>query len=348
MDDHLIGRMREILAARDSERRVMAGANILFAQPGLDPIALVPENISAIPVSLPRSRSAFVDGGLGDVFVSPSMCVHLVRIHSSIWSGTTRMRMHTQEAFVIVLPRRSGDSVVYEASFYSRDGFLLPTTPLTSPSVDRGHQVPISSVANKVRAVLEARECERLCEELDAGDVIVRDGLLHSSDGTEQAALDRALELAWTRRVCLAGLAKTANLYTDFGDDALRCADRLAEGMGVAWIMHPIALQASELIPDPGIVKLHAKSRHVFRLDVLANEKRSVRDIASLLAVQSCDAAFLGYPYPLVLADRLARVPLRETQGLRCRLLAACKVQGAVLETDLASLDAHGILDALG
>lgn len=355
MDDRLITRMREILSARDGERKGIHdahGMHVLFGQAGIAPITLTAAAILAISAAkadMLQLRSSFVDGGLGDVFVSPSMCVHLVRIHSSIWSGATRMRMQTQETFVIVLPRGSDGDIMYEVSFYPCDGFLLPTAPMTIPSVDGGHQIPISAIANKARAVLEALECVRLCDELDAGDIIVCDGLLHSSDAIEGAALDRATEYARARRIGVVGFAKTSHLYTNTGDDALRCADRLACScghIGVPWLFYPIANRASESIPDPCIAKLHARSRHAFRFDVLG--ARSTHDIASLLAMQSCDAAFLGYPYPLALADRFARVSLREMQAMRCRLLAACKEKGAILDADLASLDAHDVLDAIG
>lgn len=348
MDEHLIERMREILLARDDQRRSTVGARVLFARRGLDPIPLTTDNLSIISGPAPHMSSSFVDGGIGDVFVSPSMCVHLVRIHSSTWSGTKRMRMHTQEAFLIVLPRAVGDDVTYEAVIYPRKSFLLPTTPQTFPAVHKGVQIPIAAIGNKVRVILEALECERLCDELDVGDVIVRDGLMHSVDEMEQLAFDRAAELARARGVSLVGFAKTANIYTDTGDDALRCVSKLGAGIDLPWLYRPLAVRATDEISDPAIVKLHSKSRHVFRLDVLVFGGRTLSEIAAVLVTQSCDAAFLGYPYPLVFADRLARVANQETQALRCRLLAACKVQGKILDDDLASLDAHLILDSIG
>lgn len=348
MDDHLIERMREILLARDDQRRSVFGARVLFARRGLAPIPLATENISIISESSSPICSSFVDGGIGDVFITPSMCVHLVRIHSSLWSGTKRMRMHTQEAFLIVMPRAVDDDVTYEVFVYPRKSFLLPTTPQSFPAMHRGTQIPIGAIGNKVRVILEALECKRLCNELDAGDVIVRDGLVHSIDEREQLAFDRAAELARAHKVSLVGFAKTSNLYTDTGDDALRCVSRLAERIDLPWFYHPLAKRATLDITDTSIIKLHAKSRHVFRLDLLLHGGRSLAQIAAMLVTQSCDAAFLGYPYPLVFADRLARVSNQETQALRCKLLAACKTQGKILDLDLTSLDAHLILDSIG
>lgn len=79
--------------------------------------------------------------------------------------------------------------------------------------------------------------------------------------------------------------------------------------------------------------RLHPLSEHIIRVEGSLDEDR----FESLL-VASSDAAFPGYPYALVLADRFARVSVREAKSLALESAARFGV-------DVGSV--HGILDSL-
>jgi hypothetical protein len=87
-------------------------------------------------------------------------------------------------------------------------------------------------------------------------------------------------------------------------------------------------------------VKLHERARHVFLVHGATKEQLAV------LSGYSADSVFPGYPYGLVLADRLARVSNDEAASLRIHARALLKDAQLVANAQ-AAIDSHGILDSL-
>ena len=84
--------------------------------------------------------------------------------------------------------------------------------------------------------------------------------------------------------------------------------------------------------------KLHDRSKHVFRFE-------GDKNFLPYLIGQSKDAVFLGYPYGLILADKLARVSNQERKSLMMRLLL--DKENKDLVDHLSAINAHDILDNL-
>ena len=101
-------------------------------------------------------------------------------------------------------------------------------------------------------------------------------------------------------------------------------------------------LPGKDAFSDLFIVKLHEKSRHVFRLDVY-NEKYHLQQILSALAKNSTDPAFLGYPYGLIEADKFSRISNQEKDFLKTKLLS--KLKNENINRLLNTINAHNILD---
>lgn len=98
-------------------------------------------------------------------------------------------------------------------------------------------------------------------------------------------------------------------------------------------------LWAARVNQETYFARLHEKSKHILRIDT--NNK----ELLDSLVAWSCDPVFLGYPYPLVVADELARVSFAQTSSLRAQLQS-------VLGEDWKNLsfgeqDAHSILDSM-
>lgn len=88
-------------------------------------------------------------------------------------------------------------------------------------------------------------------------------------------------------------------------------------------------------------VKLHERSRHVFLVHGANKEQLSI------LSHYSRDSVFPGYPFPLVLADRLARVSNEEAKALAVRARAQLAKTKELRQAEAAS-DSHSILDSMG
>lgn len=87
-------------------------------------------------------------------------------------------------------------------------------------------------------------------------------------------------------------------------------------------------------------VKLHERARHVFLVHGATKEQLHI------LAHASTDAVFPGYPYGLVLADKLARVSKEEQSSLKITAKAMLKELRSV-EAAMAASDSHDILDSM-
>jgi hypothetical protein len=88
-------------------------------------------------------------------------------------------------------------------------------------------------------------------------------------------------------------------------------------------------------------VKLHERARHVFLVHGAHKEQLAI------LCKHSEDCVFPGYPYGLILADRLARVSKEEAVALKVQARAILKDLRA-LELAEAAIDSHSILDSMG
>lgn len=87
--------------------------------------------------------------------------------------------------------------------------------------------------------------------------------------------------------------------------------------------------------------KLHAKTKHYFRIDTTTPE------LIDSLVPWSKDPSFLGYPYPLILADQLARVSNEEAGVQKIRLQSLAGENWNALAEGSTASDAHEILDSM-
>jgi len=96
------------------------------------------------------------------------------------------------------------------------------------------------------------------------------------------------------------------------------------------------------------IVKLHDKASYCYMINLFNHSINDLGKILSLLAYYANDAELLGYPYPLLKADKLARINeyerRRELTKLRV-LLRKNNLEG--IEKDERSTDMHSRLDSL-
>lgn len=172
-------------------------------------------------------------------------------------------------------------------------------------------QEPLSTAANLGRKILEWRAID----EVDG--LVVWDGSLTPTNDIEKKNLPQKKELL--------ALAKTTGTL----------------GNWAIFSNSPRSPWKAHAFDNKWFVKLHAKARHYFRVDT--------RDDALIeqLVPWSEDPAFLGYPYPLVFADQLARVSNEEAAVLTVRLQVTAGKDWERVSQGRSATDAHEILDSL-
>ncbi|MEW6617726.1 MAG: hypothetical protein AB1333_04930, partial [Patescibacteria group bacterium] len=133
------------------------------------------------------------------------------------------------------------------------------------------------------------------------------------------------------------GVNKTTALLCNNGESIITALESFnKKGM---WCYYPLFSTHEHAVL--GFVRLHALSKHVFRIEVPIAKKENIKEYASILASISCDGAFIGYPYGLIVADQLARVSNREKETLQTIFFNQA---GKEFST---ALNAHDILDRM-
>ena len=342
----------------------------LFGDPRYFPKKLSVGNFTEILPSDNGSRVCFVDGGNTEILNTPGFVVHLTRVGYCIYEDTVKIDENvippSLDFFTIAFAEQRGGGIYYSVDVTpasERFQHLLPDAEdMLFDSFDRTlmdglNRAPLTKVANMSRAFIEWRLAEELCRlVLGEGDLLVRDGSLQTSVTGESKYANKAYDEALRKGVLFSGLAKTSNLFTDSGMPLFSAISILAnrnELNAKRWYYHPIVdIKAPDHRAVMLAVKLHPRSKHVFRFEILdsqADEMRDFNEVTGLLASNANDLTFPGYPYGLIEADRIARVRDEEIEPLRIQLLSALSGLGSwsELEAFIHATDAHSVIDEI-
>jgi hypothetical protein len=180
-------------------------------------------------------------------------------------------------------------------------------------------RVPLEKIGNLVRRLAELNTIK----EINA-DYKVLDGSLECNHKYEKDIVSNFTNTA--------GLSKTTSLIT-------------SKGLSATGFLN-LFCKKDKWFYDAGkgifFIKLHKKSKYVFRLDY---KGENIQELLCLLSENSKDPVFLGYPYGLVEADRLARVSKKEADLIKIQIKTKFRKNFELLEPHLNSLNSHDILD---
>lgn len=238
------------------------------------------------------------------------------------------------------------DEIHYKVSFFNQGDIGLGDISFSSLDYTLmlgTNRVEISSVANAIRRFAELKVAKSIADGRIA-DFIVLDGNLQSTMSSEKMYLDELHESCASNNVILSALSKTTSLFADNGNSMSVVLDMI--GPPGAWHYHPIAeISSPEHRAEMFFAKLHEKSGHVFRFEIFNQQKAKAEEAISTLAASCRDPVFIGYPYGLVEADRLARIGNSEKESLKT--IALVKLRSKNIEKYLSSKNAHEILDRI-
>ncbi len=273
------------------------------------------------------NTSTFIDGGQAEILSAGNFCLSFIRIVAQTFSGRTKKGYQKQEFYLFTKAIWKNEEIFYESTFFPLDNQpLIAGGDLFISSMDLSiktgiERAPITRIANMARRLAELH----LAAQINT-DFTILDGTLEATFSGEEHYLARIKETA-------CALAKTSALFTTSGNNPTVLLRKLS----------PSGCWQYDVDNKTSFVKLHPQAKHIFRFQ--RNSEGDNR-ILALLAAQSDDALFLGYPYGLILADQLARVSNAERQALRMNFLLR-KENREVVEY-LNATNAHDILDNLG
>ena len=315
---------------------------------------------------LPSRKIGFVDGGEGMLDQSPNYLITINRVYYSLFEGKRRIKprtnprvqfySHVTSRIVTVNGTRQ---VRYDARLFTHSAddreFLPEESDLTS-SNDGMSVLKGTNLDSPGRKFAEWKLAAHVVEsELGRGDMLVMDGSLQTSYKNELRYAKRLYDLAKEKGVIVCGLAKTSMLITESGDPLLARINEIAEGVPYGRWYVKVAEEVSA--DDRGFmfaVKLHAKSRFVFRFEILRDQFKdmSTDDLDSVLgnlAENSRDMAMIGYPYGAIDTDRFSQVRQDELGMYRglVRSEMSRHPEWKRLQKYSASLGAHDALNGV-
>ncbi|VVB75260.1 NurA domain protein [Candidatus Tiddalikarchaeum anstoanum] len=189
----------------------------------------------------------------------------------------------------------------------------------------------IENVPSKVMKILEWQECMDLCRM--EKQIIIMDSPLDADNKTEE---DIIKNVEKTNNVVV-GFSKTSRLRTNTGRSFLGVLNHMVKGR--EWYYYPIF--ENEPV-NTFVVKLNKRAKFCNKVQVFKKEK-NFDEIFSYLSFFANDSEMLGYPYPLIKADKLARITGFEKKKESVRIERLLKK--ANLDDDLYSQNEHGELD---
>ncbi len=279
-----------------------------------------------------NGRIAFVDGGNAQILSAANFALSFVRVYACTFDDNRKVSAKRKQFYVLTSTNFDNSGIIYKTDIFS-DWLEMPDFSSNDPTIKEGL---FSADASKLAGITRRFAEWKMASELSA-DMIVMDGTLQSNVTNEKEFSEAAYKNASKNSIILAALAKTSSLVTSTGNDLLSVLKRRGPDK---WMYNPIAdINDDNHKAEICAVKLHEHARHAFRFEILKNQKEKLNEAVSMLAANSNDYRFPGYPYGLVDADRFARISERERIYLRS-LFAAINI-------DESASDAHEVLNKI-
>jgi hypothetical protein len=324
---------------------------IIFGRKGYNSFFIDKKNFNPIIKSetCRKKKIAFIDGGNAEIIGSTDFSVQFIRTYCCVFEGCSKVDEIKNEFFILAESFAKNDDVSYGIKIYPVSGNLLSEdndfsiNSMDEKITEGGRRAKIAKAGEIARRIAEIKLAEYIVEN-EKAQALVFDGTLECAFGEEEH-LDRIYENALIKEITVCALAKTTNLFTGSGKNALSCIFRMHKD-GI-WQYNNIAeidSSVKEHKADISIAKLNEKSRHCFRFEIFNRQKDKRDDILSCLADNSRDLSFPGYPYGLIKADRSARVSNKEKEYLKSMFLAKA---GKEIIENMISSDAHDVLNTI-
>ncbi len=279
----------------------------------------------------------FVDGGNCEILSSPGMSLQLIRNAAVVMKGNKMLSSRKREFYALAATEGSEGRKRILATIYSGN-----ETETAEGKANTG----IGAFCDSLRKASEIKFAIEMVNRVEEGGIVVLDGTLEAVDEMEKRHFDELYIEAAGKGATVAALAKTTGIMTDKGGSF--AAMLSARGPEKEWYYHPVAEINSEYHnAEMLFAKLNEKSNHVFRTEVCKGQRGRIPEIVAELKENSRELTFPGYPYGLIMADRLARVSEKEADYIKAKMFAAAGSKWKNVKRSIAAVDAHDILDRM-
>lgn len=339
--------------------------------PDQKPFPITPERIFKVPPCREFLKIGFVDGGHASILSSADFNISFHRVAGAIFQASEPFPMNTMPNVVefytgTVLTPKDDGSLEFVTKFFPRiqdHAKYLPQRDIKINSKDESIRrgkfiVKIERFGGIARRFAEWTYGKEMIEnELEEGEIFVRDGSLQTGYKGEGRLAEELFQTALAKKVIVSGLSKSCRLLTKNADSLVMVLGLIGNNLyeESEWYYHPIyQITEADNQADLYFVKLHRNSYYPFRFDIYVKQSQELTQqerelIISNLASNSKDLSFPGYPYGLIKVDQLSRVAKRELETHKIMLLSEFDqdhYQKYILPR-LRSVDAHDLLNKI-
>ena len=329
------------------EKSILTEAYPKFSGEGYRAHKIDAKNFHGLNPSMNNKKIAFIDGGNAEIIGSGSFSLSLIRVCYAIYQNNKKILTKKLEFFCFTHAVNKNNEIYYAASFFNINGSMdLGEISFTSfdPTLMHGmNRAAINNVPSAIRRFAELK-LAKLASSNKLADIIVLDGSLQGTLTNENKYLNELYDSCTENNVILTALSKTTSLFTDNGNLLSAVLGSIAKLP--IWFYYPVAeISNHNHKAEMFFVKFHSKSRHVFRLEIFNIQRLNAEESINELASNCIDPVFIGYPYGLVEADRVARVSNQEREMIKTMILV--KLRNKNVEKYLNASNAHEILDKI-
>ena len=315
----------------------------------------------------------FVDGGSGVILKGADFSISLNRVAGAMYRKNEFLPLKTMPTVVefyttTILKPLEDEQMAYHIQMFPReekfDDFLPEDNEIILPIQEVRRVMGFRNLPEIERFGAVAMRfaewkyaTELIKQELQEGDILVRDGSLQTGFTGEILLVRKLNTAAMHKNVYLTGLSKSCRLLTTKGESLISLIDIFGDAKfpEKPWYYHPIfQITRADNLADVYFVKLHAHSRSPFRFDIFIEQSQKLSQqekgaIISAIASNSTDLSFPGYPYGLIKVDQLSRVSNRELEPQKIQLLSEFdpEIFNTYIKPRIRAVDAHDLLNKL-
>jgi len=325
----VLAKLAERIASHPAGTRILIENSILFSASNFQTIK-----------NQEKGKIAFVDGGNGEIAKAADCSVQLIRVFGSIHENGKRIFKERQEFIAVITTKKTEKGLSYNIETFNSPWTFNHDFDSFDITLREGvHRASIAKIGEVVRKFAEYKMAEKMLDLLGKGDLLVKDGALENEVTFEEEYLSRLAEKAANKEVSVCGVSKTTNLLTDTGHSASVALNKMAPI--TKWLYSPAAETKESIV---SFAKMHYLAQQVYRIDTNKSNLLSTEQVIALLAKESNDLAFPGYPYGLIEADLFARVSGEECEQAKLRLMNGAFKK---LKFNFESLNAHETLNKM-
>lgn len=329
--------------------------HIQFSDPNYKPFNFDKNNFKEIKNIDSSRKIAFIDGGSAEIIKSSNFSLNLIRVYYTIYQNNKRINAKKYDFYSFISTKNINNELFYNVEFIklNNGNNIIPNNEdLLLSSLDETikqgiSRASISNISNVIRRFSELKTAIGVNDNLDKNDIIVLDGSLQCTFTNEKKYFEELYKKANEKSIITCGLSKTTTLMTDKGNSIANALNKF--NVSEKWIYYPVVeINSSNHQASMSFVKLHEKSRYIFRFEIYKEQKEKINDVISLISNNCKDSVFIGYPYGLIEADRNARVSMQEKDMILTIFSTKFGKDWEKIKESLSNVDAHEILDNIG